>query len=290
MADLADAIGLAAGGIYHYIGSKESLPRPHLRRAHRAAAPAGARGARRQTIRRPVARSSTSGSRTSSSTATTCSSSSKSATSSSRAWRGATCVAAASGSSGSSTTSWPRRGRPAGPVHRPAARALRAARHGQPHRAVVPPRGRLPAAGRRRLRGAARGVTSSVSATGVSTSRRWSGSTSASVSSAPLERVSDTPMTSARRSSARSRASCTPSASSRAVMGPSARLSSAARTWPRTASVSTGLASARLDRGVALLLRLPEHQRQQRARLGRQAGPRASGASAARNRPSLQSK
>ena len=46
MAELAAALGIAAGGVYHYFGGKEAAAAAHLPGAHRAAAPARARRAR----------------------------------------------------------------------------------------------------------------------------------------------------------------------------------------------------------------------------------------------------
>ena len=79
--ELAEALGLAAGSLYHYFGSKEQLLRaicdqlmdPLLEQARGAAG----RAAR---PRSSCARSCACGSGTSSPTATTCSSSSRSAT------------------------------------------------------------------------------------------------------------------------------------------------------------------------------------------------------------------
>ena len=138
---LADELGLAAGGLYHYFGSKEQLliaicdqlmdplldERARDRRRRRRSGGAAPRA------RPPVGRPRRS------STATTCSSSSRSATSSSAATSGAASASAARQFERlvEAVLERVQRDGDAAP-RRPRGSRSRAAGHGQPHRPVVP--------------------------------------------------------------------------------------------------------------------------------------------------------
>ena len=159
MPELAEALGLAAGSLYHYFGGKEQLLRaicdqlmePLLERARGAARRAARAGG-------PAARARA---RCGSSTSSThrdhmlVFQQERHVIERGAAWRAVR--ASRKASSGSPRTRSPRGGGPAGPLRRPPARAVRAARHGQPHGAVVPPaRARGRGRDRRRLRGPSR--------------------------------------------------------------------------------------------------------------------------------------
>ena len=82
ISELAEAIGLAAGGLYHYVGSKEELLRAICDELLEPLLPEPRRSSARPRAGQPTGCGSScgSGSSTSSPTATTCSSSSRSAT------------------------------------------------------------------------------------------------------------------------------------------------------------------------------------------------------------------
>ncbi len=181
-------------------------------------------------------------------------------------------------------------GRPAGPVRRPAHRAVRAAGHGEPHRPVVPAaRAACRRGGRRRLR--RRCSSWSALARERLRHRRQDVEDALGVRCGELAQRAVLP--GERDADHEGRAAARPAGArrhaallQRPATGPVARFSRTAWTWSRTASVSSGLTSAR-DIGVLRCWSgLLSHASTSARGLG--GGPRApSRASVARYSPSL---